>query len=359
MKAVIRRGTELVDTEIADPVPGEGQALVSTLVCGICGSDLHALHHLDHMLALTKRAGGLETVDPARDVVFGHEFCAEVLDYGPGCSGAIKPGTRVVSVPAAFGPQGGELVGYSNRFPGGFAERMVLTEALLLPVPNGLDAERAALTEPMAVGEHAVAQAPLTPRSVCLVIGCGPVGLSVISALKARGHGPVIATDLSPERRQAAEALGADIVLDPRDHSPHDRWEGFDVPATMASFSASQLMGRLVRDAVVFECVGVPGMIQQLIEKAPPTASIVVVGVCMESDTIEPSLAINKQLNLKFMYGYSADEFAATLRAIAEGERDVTALISHTVGRSGAAEAFEKLGQGGREIKILVDPSRD
>ncbi|MFM5923257.1 MAG: zinc-binding dehydrogenase, partial [Novosphingobium sp.] len=325
-------------------------------VCGICGSDLHALHHLDHMIDLTRKAGGMENLDPKQDVVFGHEFCAEVLDYGPGCTGVIKPGTGVVSVPAAFGPQGGELVGYSNRFPGGFAERMVLTEAMLLAVPNGLDADRAALTEPMAVGEHAVAQAPLTPSSVALVIGCGPVGLSVISALKARGVGPVIATDFSPERRRAAEALGADLVLDPAVDSPHDRWEQLDVPATMASFSASQLLGRTIRDAVVFECVGVPGLIQQLFEKVPPTGTIIIVGVCMESDRIEPSLAINKQLSLKFVFGYSPDEFAATLHEIAEGKRDVAPLMSGTVGRSGVVDAFKALAGGGGKIKVLVDP---
>lgn len=358
MKAIVRRGTQLIEDDRADPVPGEGQALVSTLVCGICGSDLHALHHLDHMIALTRRAGGMENLDPAQDIVFGHEFCAEVLDYGPGCTGALKPGTRVVSVPAAFGPAGSELVGYSNRFPGGFAERMVLQEALLLPVPNGLDAERAALTEPMAVGEHAVAQAPLTPQSVALVIGCGPVGLSVIAALKARGVGPVIATDFSPHRRAAAEALGADVVLDPALHSPHDRWEALDVPATMASFSTAQLMGRSIRDAVVFECVGVPGMIQQLIEKCPPTSAIQIVGVCMESDTIEPSLAINKQLRLNFVFGYSPEEFAATLHDIAEGKREVTPLLSGTVGRSGVADAFAALSGAGGQIKVLVDPAR-
>lgn len=359
MKAVVRRGGALVESDIAEIEPATGQALVKTLVCGICGSDLHALHHLDHMVALTKRAGGLSTLDPAADVVFGHEFSAEVLDYGPGSERPFKPGTRVVSFPAAIGPQGGELVGYSNRFPGGFAERMVLQEAMLLEVPNGLDSERAALTEPMAVGEHAVAVAGVTPQTVAVVIGCGPVGLSVISALKARGVGPVIATDLSPARRAAAEALGADEVLDPREHSPHDRWEAFDVPATMASRSIATMMGRSIRDAVVFECVGVPGMLQNLIEHSPPTANIVVVGVCMESDVIEPSLAINKQLNLRFVFGYSPDEFASTLRAIAEGERDVAPLLSGTVGRSGVSDAFARLGSGGDCIKILVDPSRD
>ncbi len=358
MKAVVRRGTDLVDTEVAEPVPGEGQVLVSTLVCGICGSDLHALHHLDHMIELTRKAGGMESVDPTQDMVFGHEFCAEVLDFGPGCTKAIKPGTRVVSVPAAFGPAGAELVGYSNLYPGGFGERMVLTEAMLLPVPNGLDAERAAMTEPMAVGEHAVAKAPITPHTVALVMGCGPVGLSVIAALKARGVGPVIAADFSAERRKAAEALGADVVLDPREHSPHDRWEALDVPASMASLSSAMLMGRSIRDAVVFECIGVPGLIQQLIEKSPPTASIVVVGVCMESDRIEPSLAINKQLSLQFVLGYSPEEFAATLHEIANGQRDVTPLMSGTVGRSGVKDAFTALSSGGGKIKILVDPAR-
>ena len=103
------------------------------------------------------------------------------------------------------------------------------------------------------------------------------------------------------------------------------------------------MTGRTIRDAVVFECVGVPGMIQQLIERAPPTATVIVVGVCMESDTIEPSLAINKQLGLKFVLGYTPEEFAATLHAIAEGEREVTPLLSATVGRSGVKEAFASL----------------
>ena len=357
MKAVVRRGAELVDTEIAEPVPGEGQALVSTLVCGICGSDLHALHHLDHMISLTRRAGGSDILDPSQDIVFGHEFCAEILDYGPGSTGALKPGTRVVSLPVAFGARGGETIGYSNAFPGGFAERMVLQEAMLLAVPNGLDAERAALTEPMAVGEHAVAEAPLTPQSVCLVIGCGPVGLSVIAALKARGAGPVIATDFSADRRRAAEALGADVVLDPAQHSPHDRWEALDVPATLASLSMGRMTGRSIRDAIVFECVGVPGMLQQLIEKAPPTSTIIVVGVCMESDTIEPSLAINKQLGLKFVLAYTPEEFATTLHAIAEGKRDVTPFLSGTVGRSGVKDAFASLAGGGGQIKVLVNPA--
>src|SRR6201996_3791271 len=134
MRAVIRRGTTLVCDEMDTPVPGPGQTLVKTLACGICGSDLHALHHLDHMVSLGKRAGGgAGTLDPARDVVFGHEFVAEVLEHGPG-GGRFKPGTRVCSMPILFGPGGMEAIGYSNSLPGGYAEQMVLMEPLMLEV---------------------------------------------------------------------------------------------------------------------------------------------------------------------------------------------------------------------------------
>ena len=216
MRAVIRRNKQLICDEIADLKPDQGQVLVRTLACGICGSDLHALHHMEHMIDLTRRAGGMgDGFDPTADTVFGHEFCAEIIEHGPGTTGALKAGTRVVSIPATLTPVGGvEMLGFSNNLPGGFAERMILSEALLLPVPNGLPTDKAALTEPFAVGAHAVAKARLDPNSVALVVGCGPVGLAVIAGLKAKGHGPVIAADFSPRRRAAAEMLGADVVID-------------------------------------------------------------------------------------------------------------------------------------------------
>ena len=93
MRAVVRRGSRLVFDDIAKVEPGPGQVLVRTLCCGICGSDLQALHNLDQIADLSKRAG-LGVRDPARDVVFGHEFCAEVLDYGPSGERRFAPGTR-------------------------------------------------------------------------------------------------------------------------------------------------------------------------------------------------------------------------------------------------------------------------
>src|SRR5205823_14421264 len=127
----------------------------------------------------------------------------------------LRPGTRVVAMPLALGPEGVHGVGYSNDYPGGYGEAMRLCEMFLLPVPNGLSTDHAALTEPMAVGAHAVAKARLAPGDAPLVIGCGPVGLAVIAALRLRDVRPIVAADFSPARRALAERMGADVVVEP------------------------------------------------------------------------------------------------------------------------------------------------
>jgi threonine dehydrogenase-like Zn-dependent dehydrogenase len=356
MRAVVRRNRQLVCDEVADPVPEAGQVLVRTLACGICGSDLHALHSFEHMLDLGARAGSPSSIDPSADIVFGHEFCAEVLDHGPETPKRLKAGARVVAMPIVMGAGGIETVGYSNRFPGGYGERMVLMEPMLLEVPNGLSDAQAAMTEPFAVGEHAVAQSAAADNAVSLVIGCGPVGLAVIAALKARGIGPVVAADYSPARRAIAEVLGADVVIDPAAESPYGRWAQFDVPTSGAARAMAAMMGQQARRAVIFECVGVPGVLQGIVDGAPVGAQVVVAGVCMATDRIEPSLCITKQLEFRFVLGYSPQEFADTLRNIAEGRIDVAPVITDTVGLTGVTAAFAALADPETQCKVVVDP---
>jgi len=358
MRAVIRRNKQLVCDEIAELTPGEGQVLVKTLACGICGSDLHALHHMERIIDLSRRGGGGGDFDPSADTVFGHEFCGEILESGRGATRGLKAGTRVVSVPVTMTPGGMESLGYSNRLPGGFAERILLTEALVLEVPNGLATDIAALTEPFAVGAHAVAKARLDSDSVCMVIGCGPVGLAVIAALKARGHGPVIAADFSPRRRAAAETLGADVIIDPAKESPHMRWEDFGVPRSRAAQSMMQTMGKRFGRPVIFECVGSPGVLQSLIEAAPTGAQIVVAGVCMETDRIEPAIAVTKEIELTFVFAYTPAEFAATLTDLAEGRIVTEGLVTGKVGLDEVAAAFVALRDPEAHVKILVEPGR-
>jgi threonine dehydrogenase-like Zn-dependent dehydrogenase len=305
--------------------------------------------------ALMERVGS-PSLDAAADTVFGHEFCAEILEHGPDTAGTLPIGTRVCSVPIIIGPGGVEQIGYSNRYPGALAERMVLQEALLLPVPDSLETDVAALTEPLAVGEHAVGLADLQPGQPCLVVGCGPVGLAVIAALKGRNHGPVLAADFSPARRRLAEAFGADEVIDPAVSSPHERWASFGVPMTIMERAGAVMMGAELKDPVIFEAVGVPGMLQAIIEAAPPRSRIVVVGVCMHPDSIEPFFAVTKEIEFRFSFGYTPAEYAATLERLAAGLPGAESLVTDAVGLDGAPGAFETLRTPGEHGKILITP---
>jgi len=341
MRAAVMRGAKLVVDTLPDPEPGPGEVLVKTLACGICGSDLHALQHADKLVDAARTSDVPFAMDPSRDVVMGHEFCAEVLDFGSDTRRSVAPGTRVVAMPLVLGAKGVHGVGYSNEYPGGYGELMCLSEMFLLPVPNGLATEHAALTEPMAVGIHAVAKARLEPGDTPLVVGCGPVGLAVIAALRLRGAEPIVAADFSSKRRALAERMGAHVVVDPAATPAIDAWR-------------THARG----PAVFFECVGVPGLLDRMMTDAPRETRIVVAGVCMEDDRIRPMLGINKELSVQFVLGYRPDEFADTLGAIADGRIPVEPLVTGKVGVEGVAEAFRTLASPDEHAKILVEPWR-
>ncbi|MGH8435856.1 MAG: zinc-binding dehydrogenase [Pseudomonas sp.] len=356
MKAVVMRDQQLVVDSIAAPTPGPGEVLVKTLACGICGSDLHMFHHCEHVLANFKRGNIPVAFDAKQDVVFGHEYCAEILDHGPGSDKSLKVGTRVCSLPFVISPTRFDHVGFSNRYPGGYGEQMVLAEQMLIPVPGDLPADIAALTEPLTVAVHAVNRAQLGGDEVPVVIGCGPIGLAVIAALKARGIGPVVAADFSAKRRALAEKLGADIVVNPAEQSPYQSWlqvaapTGYDINGPMALLG----LGPQPKPCVVFECVGIPGLIQQVIQNAPPRSRLIVVGVCMETDQIEPLIGIGKEMNVHFSFGYTGEEFAQTLFALADGKLDAAPMITGKVGLEGVAGAFDALAKPDEHAKIMI-----
>jgi 2-desacetyl-2-hydroxyethyl bacteriochlorophyllide A dehydrogenase len=346
MKAAVLRGGRMVVDDVPEPQPGEGQVLVQTLACGICGSDLHTVKHADEMVRLSKEAAqsaadgiSMFVFDPKGDVVMGHEFAAEVLEVGPGAFGAT-PGQTVVCMPIVADERGMHAVGYSNDYPGGYGERMVLSAGLLLDVPNGLEARQAALTEPMAVGVHAVNRSGIKAGQAALVIGAGPIGLAVIAALRLAGIEPVVAADFSPHRRTLARTMGAHEVVDPREEPAIDAWRRVD--------------GR--RPLVIFEAVGVPGVIDQAMREAPRQAELMVVGVCMEPDQVQPFIGVSKELTVRFALGYDPMEFASTLQNIAEGRIDVDPLVTGTVALDGVPQAFDDLANPEAHAKIVVEP---
>jgi threonine dehydrogenase-like Zn-dependent dehydrogenase len=342
MLAAVARDRQLHVEDVQDPVPGSGDALVAVRACGICGSDLHALRYAPNMKEMMEATGAPSPFDPDRDYVMGHEYAVEVLELGPDTAGVpAKPGDLVVSMPIALGPTGIEPIGYSNRYGGGYAERMLVTAGMCLKVPDGLDARRAALTEPMAVGLHTVNKSRIAPGESALVLGCGPIGLAVVASLHAKGIEPVVAADFSPRRRALAREMGAHEVVDPASEPAIAVWQRVDG-------------GR--HPLVIFEAVGVPGMLEAAMRDAPPQSRVVVVGVCMEHDRIQPMVGIVKELEVLFCFGYDPLEFQGTLESIADGRLRVDPLITGVVGVEGVPAAFRALADPEDQVKILVEP---
>jgi len=382
MKAVVCQETRLEVAELPDPVPGPGQVLLEVVRGGICGSDLHARRHADQLADLASGIGYDDVMRPHESVVMGHEFSGRVLDYGPGTRQAWTSGTPVVSLPMIRMDDRVQMTGLSAKAPGAYAERLLVQESLTMDVPNGLSPETAALTEPMAVAWHAVRRSGVRKKETAVVIGCGPIGLAVILMLKARGVATVVASDFSPRRRALAEQCGADVVIDPGAGSPWSNFEEsryitdandlFDLAlGTMAKLRrvprlpwwqvlrAAEAAGATPQGPVVFECVGVPGIIDDIVNHAPLASRVVVVGVCMEPDTFQPAMAINKEIDLRFVFAYQPHEFRETLHLIADGKVDPTPLITGTVGLEGVSHAFEVLGSPEGHAKVLIDPTSE
>lgn len=360
MRAVLMQDAKVRVDEVPEPVPGPGEVLVDVLACGICGSDLHCAAHGPAFNTALKGAVGVELLDLSRPIVFGHEFVGRVVSYGPDTEARIPVGRRVVSMPMLLRDQP-VLLGFAGpEAPGAYAERMLLSEPLLIEVPDHVPNDVAALTEPLAVAYRSVARADLGGDDVPLVVGCGPIGLAVIAVLKMKGVGPIVASDFSPERRAIARRLGADVVVDPAESSPYEALTAAaatDVTARMAAPTA--LLGQLAtRPTVAFECVGAPGLIQQLIGGVPAGSRIVVAGINITSDHFEPAQAIFKELDIRFSLYYTPEQFAATFTHLAFGDFDITPLLTDTVGLDGVADAFARLGTSPHDAKILLDPTR-
>ncbi len=356
MRAVVMTDGTLEVREVAEPTPGPGEVLVDVLACGICGSDKSCLHHGPEFNRVSQTLLGADLLDLAAPIVFGHEFVGQVAAYGPDTQQAIPVGTRVVSMPMLLREQP-VLLGFAGpELPGAYAERMLLSEALLIPVPDNVPTEIAALTEPLAVALRSVNRVEATSNDVPFVLGCGPIGLATIAVLKMRGIGPIVAADLSPERRDLAKRMGADVVVDPQTESAYAAWmeaAATDEPELMAPPTA--VMGQLsLRPTIGFECTGVPGLLQDLMAGAPPGSRICVAGINLAPDTIEPAHGVFKELDVRFSLYYSPVEFAETIALLGAGELDVAEMITGRVDLDGVADAFERLSTSPADAKILI-----
>ena len=377
MKAVVCKNAQLDMAELPDPVPGPGQVRLEVLRCGICGSDLHARHGADAWAEMAAKAGYDRFCRLDESIVFGHEFCGAIAEYGAGTRRRLPVGKPVVALPLLRGAKGVDALGFSVHAPGAYAEQMIVSESLMLPVPNGLAPEVAALTEPLTVAWHAVRRGGVDKKTVAIVIGCGPVGLGVILMLKAKGVQTVVASDYSPGRRALAKQCGADIVVDPAESSPFDAKRGGYLTKMSTALNIAvgtlekldrlpigwwhpmrffEALGKGPKHPVIFECVGAPGIIENIIQHAPLFSRVVVVGMGPSVDHFTPFVADKKEIDLLFVGTYTPLEFRDTLYMLADGKVDPRPLITGTVGLDAVEQAFAALRDPERHAKILIDP---
>ena len=351
MKAVMIRDGELLTEDRQAPTPGPGQVLVKSLACGICGSDLHALHHPEEMAELGKAIGLVEPdATGTPPALLGHEYCAEVVSYGPETRGDFPVGARVCAIPFLIDPNAGPLgmkgIGFSSNTFGAMSEYFVLQEDFLLPVPDGLPDAGAAVAEPLAVAIHFVSRGEVQPEQTALVIGCGTIGLVTIAALKMRGVERIIASDPVADRRGRALAMGAGQVVDP----------GAEDPVAVAAAIAAEAGAAPL---AILECAGVLKLIPELIDKAPQHARIVIGGVHTAPVPIHPGVAMMKELDLRFAFAYTPEEYAEALRALGDGRADWRSVVTGRVGVDRVADAFKDLSGPTDHVKVIVEPWRN
>lgn len=352
MQAAIINAGDIEVATLPDPEPAPGQILVAPKYTGICGSDLHVRAIMKEMadsLGETERA-------EIPNIVPGHEFSAEIVGFGAGTDSPLKFGDRIVPIP--FTPMGHDhqIIGLSPLYSGGIATLSLVDAERCFRIPDAIPSDHAALTEPLAVGLHA---ANLASRrgGPNIILGCGPVGLAVLLALKSQGRGPILAADFSAERRAIAEALGADIIVDPAQGSPYEHWDalGFEEQQVSPLLTPDLYGGALGPN--IFDCVGAPGLIDSMIKSAPRHAHLIIVGVCPHEDKYTPQEGILKELSLEFSFAYTPAEFTECLKMIGDNGDAISKLITSRLPMSQTAEAFDRLATQPTEIKVLIEPS--
>ncbi len=348
MRAVVLRGGELTVRETADPVAGQGDLLLKTLSTAICASDVH---FMDNPEAGIDDPTGRSLYDANRDIVMGHEFVGEVIGHGPGCSDAFPIGARVTSMPIRLvdgGAGGLRIIGQHPEAQGSFGELLVVPEAAARVVEGDVSSDAIAVVDCFAVGEFYVRAANVQPGEVPIVIGAGAVGLSAVAALSSRGIQPIIVSDFHAERRELARnGFGAHVLVDPADQSV------FDV------FREVRAEHKLGGSAVVFECVGAPGLIDRLVSEAEFMSRIYCAGGWYTGDTLRITEATRNGLTLQFGGGPMPQDWYGVLDAVVEGRLDPMPSVGRVIGLDEVPDAIEQARRAEGPPRVVVHPNGD
>ncbi len=329
MRAAFFEAAGTLDVRAADvPQPAPGEALLRVRYCGICGSDLSLF-----------KTGALA----GPGVVLGHEVSAVVEDDP---TGAWAAGTRVTYYPPGVGCGRcawcleGKPRYCTNppdtRHGGGYAQYMTMTAASLIPIPEDVDDETAAMAEPLGVALRGIEMAAPQPGDLVYVQGLGPIGLYAVAGLAEAGC-RVVGSDPRQDRRELALDQGAEDVFDPSAEDPFGAVVRYDPKGPR----------------VAFECSGAVGALQQVIDVCGAAGTVGILGIPMASVFLLRMTL--RELHAFAIQGPSMDSMRRALELM-RGRPQVSRIATGTATLEEAAEAFRALASGGGGAKVLVDP---
>lgn len=304
--------------EYQRPPAGPDDVVVKVKACGICGSDLTYIKH-----------GGIHR-KPGGVTPLGHEAAGEVIEVGRNVSG-IQLGQPVIinpmMTPSYVGSGGPE---------GAFTEELLVRGARfgesLLPIPEGVPYDVAAMTEPLAVALHGVNRMQVKAGDKVVVFGCGPIGLGMVLWLVDRGVTDVVALDLAPERRQRALALGARAAFDPTKENLRERL--IELHGKGRVFSR-ETVGT---DAYI-DAAGAPNILSDVVRMAKYQSRMVVTAAHSQPVPLDLGAMLTTEMTITTAVGYPT-EMPDVIAALPRLRDTVAGLISHRYPFERVIEAF-------------------
>lgn len=298
------------------PAAGPRDVVVKMKAVGICGSDLSYIKH-----------GGIPT--PGTKTALGHEGAGEVIEVGSEVEG-VAPGQRVIvnpmMTPSFIGSGGPE---------GAFTEELLVRDGHggtnILPIPEGISYEVAAMCEPLAVAMHGVNRAEAKAGDKIAIFGCGPIGLGMVLWAVDRGC-DVIALDLEESRLERARKLGA-RTINPR----HE-----DVPARIKVFHGSHVyFGRERADTDAYiDAAGAPSILADVVSIAKRHARHVITAAYMKPVELPAGQMLTSEMTITTAVGYP-DEMPDVIAAMPRLRDKIADMISHTLPFSDILHALD------------------
>ncbi|GGE08377.1 galactitol-1-phosphate 5-dehydrogenase [Marinithermofilum abyssi] len=309
----------------------EDEVVIRVKAAGICGSDLSRYRKLGPYV---------------EGMVLGHEFTGVVEAVGNAVT-HVSPGDRVAACPAIVcgtcesclrgaPSQCIHLTVIGSKQPGCFAEFTKLPAANVLPLPEGIAYETAALIEPSAVAVHGLYLTHLRPGGSVAVLGCGNIGLLTIQWAKLFGAETVYAIDLNPRKLSVAKQMGADIVIHPKKKSAYDQLmaatdgNGVDL--------AVEAAGSSITSAQVF---ALPRKGGEVVFMGIPYGDVPIERFYFEK-IVRNELKVYGSWNA-VSAPFPGKEWTTTLHMMSTGQLDVTPMITHRLPLSEGPKAFEDM----------------